>query len=124
MFLNVFSDPNRLNGRVIFLFQKNLRKWLFSEWDSNDDGLVSGDEFKECLTKLCALESVVFQDENRKAPKGRCGTPGTPQEADLIAALGLSKTFKTTGRWLILQYQSLFRRYFLGVGGWHWGGAF
>jgi len=33
-------------------------KWLFSEWDSNDDGLVSGDEFKECLTKLCGEMSA------------------------------------------------------------------
>lgn len=28
-------------------------KWLFSEWDVNDDGLVSQDEFKDCLSVVC-----------------------------------------------------------------------
>ena len=28
-------------------------KWLFSEWDRNEDGLVSREEFMDCLTTLC-----------------------------------------------------------------------
>ncbi|CAL1127972.1 unnamed protein product [Cladocopium goreaui] len=37
---------------------KEQVKWLFSEWDRNDDGLVSREEFTDCLTKLC--DSVVL----------------------------------------------------------------
>ena len=32
---------------------KEQVKWLFSEWDSNDDGVVSKGEFKDCLASLC-----------------------------------------------------------------------
>ena len=32
---------------------KEQVKWIFSEWDLNDDGLVTGAEFKESLATLC-----------------------------------------------------------------------
>lgn len=64
---------------------KEQVKWLFSEWDRNDDGLVSREEFMDCLTKLCGeMSSDDVEQVVKAVDKNKDGQVDTEEFLDWV----------------------------------------
>lgn len=60
-------------------------KWLFSEWDRNEDGLVSREEFMDCLTTLCGeMSSDDVEQVVKAVDKNKDGQVDTEEFLDWV----------------------------------------